>query len=244
MDRRTFIKIGGALTIGTALGQGFQFYQAVAESGGEKTSALAKNKWGMLINLTKCDAGCTACVDACRKENNVPLFGDKERDIHWIRKAAVKQKFPNAKEQSVPLLCNHCENPACVQVCPTMASFVRKDGIVLVDKHRCIGCRYCMIACPYKARSFVFKETHDWTNKDVPKRMHGVVEKCDLCVHRIDKGQKPACVEACANANKGAMVFGDLNDPESEISKLIANNAVQQIRADLGLKPKVYYIGL
>jgi molybdopterin-containing oxidoreductase family iron-sulfur binding subunit len=101
-----------------------------------------------------------------------------------------------------------------------------------------------MIACPYKARSFVFKETHDWTNKDVPKRMHGVVEKCDLCVHRIDKEQKPACVEACANANKGAMVFGDLNDTESEISKLIANNAVQQIRADLGLKPKVYYIGL
>jgi len=127
-------------------------------------------------------------------------------------------------------------------VCPTGASFKRADGIVLVDRHICIGCRYCMMACPYKARSFVHEE-HEDQNPDVP-RGKGCVESCTLCVHRIDKDQQPACVEACSDANHGAMLFGDLNDPNSEISKRIATYATTQVRADLALNTGVRYQGI
>ena len=120
-------------------------------------------------------------------------------------------------------MCQHCAKPPCVDVCPTGASFKRADGIVLVDKHICIGCRYCMMACPYKARSFVHEPIDD--QKPNAPRGKGTVEGCTLCVDRIDAGRMPACVEACASEAGGAMMFGDLNDPESEISKAVAATA-------------------
>jgi molybdopterin-containing oxidoreductase family iron-sulfur binding subunit len=126
-----------------------------------------------------------------------------------------------------------------VDVCPTQASFKRADGIVLVDRHLCIGCRYCMMACPYKARSFVHETLED-QNPDVP-RGKGTVEACSLCVHRVDKGQIPACAEAC---QKKAILFGDLNDANSEIHKKLRTVASDQIRADLQLNPGVRYQGL
>jgi len=138
-------------------------------------------------------------------------------------------------------MCQHCANPPCVDVCPTGASFKRTDGIVLVDRHTCIGCRYCMMACPYKARSFVHETVTD-QKPDLP-RGKGTVEGCTMCVHRVDKGQNPACVDACAQKN-GAIIFGDLNDPKSEISKRLAAVSSTQIRADLGLDPGVRYVGL
>jgi len=140
------------------------------------------------------------------------------------------------------MMCQHCANPPCVDVCPTGASFKRADGIVLVDRHICIGCRYCMMACPYKARSFVH-EPHTDQNPEVP-RGQGCVEGCTLCVHRVDRGGTPACVEACAAAGHNAMLFGDLNDPESAIAKRVREVKTTQVRADLKLDLGVRYEGI
>ncbi|HEX5629706.1 MAG TPA: 4Fe-4S dicluster domain-containing protein, partial [Usitatibacteraceae bacterium] len=130
----------------------------------------------------------------------------------------------------------------CVDVCPTGASFKREDGIVLVDRHTCIGCRYCMMACPYKARSFVHEPTTG-QKPDVP-RGKGCVESCTLCVHKVDRGGTPSCVEACAAAGHGAIVFGDLNDPQSEISRRVRAASTTQLRADLRTDNGVRYQGL
>jgi len=115
---------------------------------------------------------------------------------------------------------------------------------VIVDHHRCIGCRYCMIACPYNARYFNFKGQEEWHNEDFPKRSHGVAEACTLCAHLLDRGQKPACVAACDEVGAGAILVGDLDDPGSEISQVIASRATKRLKEDLGTEPKVYYIGL
>ncbi|NGZ29569.1 MAG: 4Fe-4S dicluster domain-containing protein [Magnetococcales bacterium] len=247
MDRRSVLGLGGSLAAaGVLLAPGWRLVAAPAN---DKEAAAGEEKtkrYGMLIDVTKCAAGCTSCTTACRKENNVPLFGDPKRDIHWIRRVELHDKDKRKAPLNVPMLCNHCENPPCVHVCPTEASFVRKDGIVLVDMHRCIGCRYCMIACPYKARSLVYHPTKfpEGGNPNVPIRAKGVVEKCTFCVHRVDAGKQPACVEACQKEGKGGMIFGDLNDPNSEIAKTVRTVKTQTIRPDLGLKPHVYYQGL
>jgi len=187
---------------------------------------------------------CTACFDACRKENNVALHDDPRIDIHWIRKATIRRRVKSAKAITAPLLCNHCDNPPCAMVCPVQATYKRNDGIVIVDKHRCIGCRYCLIACPYDMRMFNFKENQEQHNKDYPTRAHGVAESCHFCHHRLDRGLKPACVEACKKAGHGALAFGNLNDSSSEVAKLVANTVVHGLREDLGTRPKVYYIGV
>jgi len=257
-DRRDFLALGTAMAAGTVFGPisaalshtgAHEEKGEAGEGGGEikESRASAKNSWGMVIDINKCETGCTVCVDACKKENNIPEFHDPLLDIHWIRKLTFKQKgVPNAEERSMPAMCFHCEHPPCAHVCPVAATFVRKDGIVLVDKHRCIGCRYCMIACPYKARSFVSKhvEPKPGDNPDVPVRMHGVVEKCTLCVHRIDGGLEPACVEACKKKGNGAMMFGDFADPQSDISKQVRTSKASQIRPDLGCNPRVFYLGV
>jgi molybdopterin-containing oxidoreductase family iron-sulfur binding subunit len=239
------VKVTGLLFAGTALAsvpQVLKFLHASPKRG--TGGASPRNKWGMVIDISRCTEGCTECAKACRVENNVPLFGRREIDIHWIRIAEVRSHFPGSRRRFIPLMCQHCEDAPCVQLCPPRASFKRADGIVIVDKHRCIGCRYCMIACPFKARSFVFRQPPDWTakdNKDLPKRMRGVVEKCSFCVHRVDEGRPPACVEGCPH---GAIFFGDLNDSESDVAWLVANKAPRQLRPDLHLRPKVYYLGL
>jgi molybdopterin-containing oxidoreductase family iron-sulfur binding subunit len=146
----------------------------------------------------------------------------------------------SGRKASAPVMCQHCAQPPCVDVCPTGASFKRADGIVLVDRHTCIGCRYCMMACPYKARSFVH-ETLATQKPEVP-RGKGCVESCTMCVHRIDRGERTtACAQACPTR---AIVFGDLNDPESEISRRVAQIKTTQLRADLRLNTGVRYTGL
>jgi molybdopterin-containing oxidoreductase family iron-sulfur binding subunit len=194
----------------------------------------------MLVDTNQCGNGCNDCVTACNKENGLS-GGIKATDSQWIRKVELKNT-QGGRNLSLPVMCQHCEHPPCVDVCPTGASFRRADGIVLVDKHRCIGCRYCMMACPYKARSFVHEPLAD-QKPDVP-RGKGTVEGCTLCVHRVDRGEQPACVEACAKAGRGAILFGDLNNPESEISKRIRTVASAQIRADLMLNPGIRYEGI
>ncbi len=245
MDRRDFLKQGGAVLAGTSGALGLPLLTSCNPNTAATASTLAAHKWGMVIDLNKCDPDCTACLDACRTENNVAFHGDPRWDIHWIRKVNVRSKdSSDASEKQVILLCNHCENPPCAQVCPVQATYKRADGIVTVDHHRCIGCRYCMIACPYNARYFNYKENPDWPNIEYPKRSHGVAESCNFCAHLVDQGLRPACVEACERRDARALVFGDLNDPDSEVSRLVADAPVKRIRDDWGTEPKVYYLGL
>lgn len=204
--------------------------------------ASDKNRWGMLIDANKCANGCNECVTACHTENGVAGHGRPKTDSQWIRKVKLTDK-QTGHVQTIPMMCQHCENPPCVDVCPTNASMKRADGIVLVDKHACIGCRYCMLACPYHARSFIHEKT---TDQKFP-RGQGTVESCTLCVHRIDDPngpRNPACVDACNTKGHKAMWFGDLKDADSEISKRIKKYGGEQIRADLGLNTGVRYQNL
>ncbi|MFQ5439023.1 MAG: sulfate reduction electron transfer complex DsrMKJOP subunit DsrO [Paracoccaceae bacterium] len=235
MSRRDFMKSGAAMATVT-LAPGVTL---MAFSGG-KAEALADpgKRWGLLIDVNKCSGDCDACVSACQTENGWKDTGHPETDPQWIRKVDLKNTA-TGREASLPVMCQHCETPPCVDVCPTGASFRRADGIVLVDKHICIGCRYCMMACPYKARSFVHEPLED--QKPYAPRGKGTVESCTLCVHRIDAGGTPACVEACNEVGGGAMVFGDINDPTSEISKALAAYPSTALRDDFHLDPGVRY---
>ncbi len=232
-QRRQFLKTSlGAAAV--AIAPGMLLFDTAQ---GKTEAASSKVRWGMLIDTAQCKTGCNDCVTACNKENGLS-GGTLPTDSQWMRKIDIKD-ISNGHETSLPMMCQHCEEPPCVDVCPTGASFKRADGIVLVDKHRCIGCRYCMMACPYKARSFVHEPLHD-QNPDVP-RGKGTVESCTMCVHRIDKGQQPACAQACPNK---AILFGDLNDANSEIAQKLRSVASVQVRADLQLNPGIRYQGL
>ncbi|MCK5126978.1 MAG: 4Fe-4S dicluster domain-containing protein [candidate division Zixibacteria bacterium] len=246
MDRRDFMKMTGGTILAVSSGTyAFQFLVASGRSVSGDNIAAGTVRWGMVIDLNKCIEGCTACLDACRTENNVAFHGDNRWDVHWIRKVKAEQKIgTESKEKSILLLCNHCDKPPCAQVCPVQATYKRNDGIVIVDHHRCIGCRYCMIACPYNARYFNMKDSEHWQNEERPKRSHGVAEACTLCAHRLDTGRQPACVEACNNTGAGVLFVGNLNDSDSEVSQLIADRPTKRLREELGTEPKVHYIGL
>jgi molybdopterin-containing oxidoreductase family iron-sulfur binding subunit len=245
MDRRNFLKTGAVILVGSSSAYGLRILTAPpSQASSVGPGEVQGKRWGMLIDLRKCREDCTACVDACREENNTGMYGDNRYDIYWIRKVTIESKDPaSTTKQSLPLLCNHCDDPPCALVCPVQATYKREDGIVIVDQHRCIGCRYCMIACPYNARFFNYQDNHEWPNKKYPKRSHGVAESCNLCAHLLDKGEQPACMVACQSQG-GAIVVGDLNDPDSEISRLIDTNPVKGLRENLGTEPKVFYVGL
>lgn len=178
-------------------------------------------KWGMVIDLGKC-IGCHTCSVACKAENEVPPAVWRT----WV-KVMEKGAYPDARQYALPILCNNCENPVCVRVCPTTASYQREDGIVMIDPHKCVGCKYCMAACPYQVRHIN------------PLRRYA--QKCFFCYHRVDAGLKPACVDSCPT---GARIFGDLNDPASEISKVLIQNPSVVLKPESGTRPAVYYIGL
>ncbi len=213
----------------------------VAEARPPDRPASPQKRWGMLIDTRLCTAGCDTCVRACFKENGIGVTGRPASDAQWIRKIDLRDPKTGAS-RSLPVMCQHCAEPPCVDVCPTGASFKRADGIVLVDKHICIGCRYCMMACPYKARSFIHEDLTG--QKPHAPRGKGTVEGCTLCVHRVDRGGVPACVEACRDAAHGAILFGDLADPASPIAQRLAQYPSRRIRADLGLDPGIHYRGL
>jgi tetrathionate reductase subunit B len=178
-------------------------------------------KWGMVIDLRKC-IGCHSCSVACKTENEVPPAVFRS----WV-KLMDKGVYPNARSLSLPVLCNNCENAVCVKVCPVKASYKRDDGIVMVDPHKCVGCKYCMAACPYQVRHLN------------PIRRY--VQKCSFCYQRVDAGLMPACVETCPAK---ARVFGDLNDPSSDIVKLLVDNPTSVLKPESGTKPNVFYIAL
>jgi len=237
MGRREFMRSGAALaTITLAPGVTLMAFGGKAEA-----NANPATRWGLLVDTNKCTPDCDACVTACSTENGWKDTGHPETDAQWIRKVDLVD-LATGRETSLPVMCQHCENPPCVDVCPTGASFKRADGIVLVDKHICIGCRYCMMACPYKARSFVHEPLTG--QKSYAPRGIGTVESCTLCVHRVDSGRIPACVEACDAIGHRALIFGDMNDPESDIAKRLLAYPSLALRDDLGLNPGVRYTSL
>ena len=178
-------------------------------------------QYAILLDLDRC-VGCHSCTVACKIENDVQL----ERFWSKVHQIGPTGTFPDVEMYFLPVLCQHCEDPECVRVCPTGASEKRDDGIILVDHDRCIGCQYCVLACPYGVRVF---------NED-----EGVIEKCTLCAHLIEREDQPACVKTCVGK---ARIFGDINDPDSEISQAIAaaGDAVHTL-ADVGNHPSVKYI--
>jgi tetrathionate reductase subunit B len=226
VSRRDFIKTGSAAAIaivGTA-GTG----KALAAIGGASEVRLA-----MLIDLKKC-IGCKACTVACKSENGVRLGGFRS----WVSEKEVG-KFPKVKRHYLPRLCNQCQNPACLKVCPTGATYQRDDGLINIDKDKCIGCRHCMGACPYNAR--YFNPAHDEDGVRLfPALTHGTVDKCNFCAHRVDNKTVPSCVNTCP---ADARIFGDLNDAGSEIYNQTVRNKPARLLTEFGTEPSVYYSG-
>jgi len=212
-------------------------------------------RYGMYIDMNRC-IGCFGCALACKQENFTPP------GMWWSRVHVTETgEFPNTTIVNTPLQCNHCDNPPCVTVCPTGASYKRADGIVVLDQDKCIGCKYCIQACPYGVRSYLSKIApynpqygfDPYEKYGYDKHQEGVVEKCIFCTHRIDEAANnglkpgvdraatPACVITCVAY---ARVFGDLDDPNSEVSKMIAKNGARPLKPEFGTKPKIYYAGL
>ncbi len=254
-SRRSFLKIAGitALGIGTKpVLNAFAVGQVEMPEVKNLDNVLTAKRWAMVIDTRKfeSEADLEPIVEACHSIHNVPELENKRHEIKWIWLEEFKHIFPgqehefisdSAKHTQFLTLCNHCVNPACVRVCPTKATFKREDGIVLMDFHRCIGCRFCMAACPYGSRSFNFRDPRPFIKKQNPKfptRMKGVVEKCNFCAERLAEGKIPACVEA----SNGAMIFGDLDDPDSEVREVLRNNYAIRRKPSLGAGPNIFYI--
>ena len=248
-SRRAFLKnaVGGSLATVLPLSA----FTILSTEEARAAVANSKVRWAFLVDATKC-VGCGLCVTACKKENDIPFdapvtrtwveryvvtrdgqthvdsplggrdgfiddkIGDKEIDAEDITKAFF-----------VPKLCNQCDNPACVQVCPVGATYQTNDGVVLVDRDWCIGCGYCIMACPYGVRFF--------------HPVHKVAEKCNFCYHRISNGGEPACVECCAF---GARRLANLRDPDDPVTKIIMTERVAVLKDEYGTKPNVFYLGL
>jgi Fe-S-cluster-containing dehydrogenase component len=267
MDRRQFLKVA---SISSILGFGASVANAThpiwvndlsPDQVSPNPSALKAKRWAMVVDMSKfkTDEDFAKTITACHRTHNVPDWRkadgsvDTSHEIKWIWKTSYEHAFPgqenrymseHVKEMPFMVLCNHCDNPPCVRVCPTKATFKLPDGITMQDMHRCIGCRFCMAACPYGSRSFNWLDPRkalkpELENKDYPTRTKGVVEKCTFCTERLAFGKIPACVEA---APKGALLFGDLEDPNSEVRKIVEEKLTIRRKAELGTGPAVYYL--
>jgi molybdopterin-containing oxidoreductase family iron-sulfur binding subunit len=264
MDRRKFLKIAG---ISTVLGLGGKtafhlFAPGDVEASLKDMPLAAGKKWAMVVDSGKLDDQIVdACIEACHKTHNVPDMGNSKWEIKWLWKDTFEHTFPDMghaytaealEDQPFLLFCNHCTKPPCCRACPTKATWKRKkDGVVMMDPHRCIGCRFCMAACPYGARSFNWgdprlapKELNPEfpTNLEYPTRTKGVVEKCNFCSERITRGEYPACVVAANEFKEGALIFGDLDDPHSEVRMVLREHYSICRKPELGTGPNIYYL--
>jgi len=259
LSRRDFLKMAG---VSAVAGIGAAAFAGESRTGGPesaqstlRSSAGTGKRLAMAVDMSKLKSSedITRITDACNRAHNIPSFANPKHEVKWIWTETFEHSFPGQvhefmaeemKQKPFLVLCNHCDHPACARVCPTKAMFKRTDGIVMHDPHRCIGCKYCMAACPYGAISYnlneprLAKNLHEYVNPDYPTRAIGVVEKCLFCFERLAKGLRPACVEA----SKGALVFGDVNDPASEVRKLLASKYTIRRKPELGEEPNVYYI--
>ncbi|MBV8071232.1 MAG: 4Fe-4S dicluster domain-containing protein [Acidobacteriaceae bacterium] len=223
-----------------------------------------RHRWGMAIDLDRC-TGCQACVAACHAENNLPLSDPesaaKGRAFHWIRVDRYYEgEFPSIRVKHMPVLCQQCDEAPCEPVCPVYATYRNDEGLNVQVYNRCVGTRYCANNCPYSVRFFnwfdpVWPEPLPLQhNPDVSIRMTGVMEKCTFCIQRIQRAERdaasehrqvadgeiqPACVQSCPAE---AMTFGDLNDPESKVSRLAASGRATRLLEELGTKSKVFYL--
>jgi Fe-S-cluster-containing dehydrogenase component len=196
--------------------------------------------YGMVIDLKRC-VGCGACILACRAENGTA------RGVLWARVLYGEVgRYPNVRRWFLPLLCMHCKEPLCEKVCPTGATSRRQDGIVVIDYDKCVGCRYCMTVCPYEARfvnkgALYFEDYGPTPYEKLQSSKHqlNVVEKCNFCIERVTQGIEPACVSTCMTR---ARIFGDLDDPNSEISKILNSRSSFRLLPELGTEPSVYYL--
>ncbi|MFQ5987350.1 MAG: 4Fe-4S dicluster domain-containing protein, partial [Dehalococcoidia bacterium] len=259
LSRRQFLGVGGAaVAVGTV---GLVVGGRVLSAPRAEAATASEVRQGMVIDLERC-FGCRACMEACKVENNTP------GGITWMQLIRFEEgSYPNVTVGFLPRPCMHCDNPPCVKVCPTGGRFKREgDGLVLEDYNRCLGCRYCEVACPYGVNYLNWKRPEgnyylDWKggvdgaippydNPDHDRlyggrlvsgggHFVGVMEKCTFCAHRLEKGLLPACV---ANCPVMALHFGDLNDPESEVSKLLAKNPFFRLLEELDTQPRVYYL--
>ncbi len=262
MNRRDFLRITG---MGTLMGLGGAAARDLVCTGAAEAqrtradaNALTAKRWAMVVDTRKClekveRDGCKDCTLACHAIHNVPKIENPKHAIKWIWQEPYENTFTSQHhefaEEAVHgkpflVLCNHCDKPPCVRVCPTQATFKREDGIVVMDYHRCIGCRYCMAACPYGSRSFNWFDPRrvlesDKVNIDFPTRMKGVVEKCNFCAERLAVGQLPKCVEAC---KAKALTFGDLEDAGSDLRKVLRSHYTIRRKPELGTKPEIFYI--
>ena len=251
--RRDFFRLAGAATAAAAL------------PSAAAAATPHRRHWGMAIDLDRC-AGCNACGIACRQENNIPSYGAdatyQGARPEWMSMLWQEPERTGALPQLLPLPCMHCADPPCVKVCPVGATYKDPDGITMQVWDRCIGCRYCMVACPYSRRSFNWSEPA-WSesevqmlNPDVATRPRGVVEKCTFCHHRVKRALEearlagheladadcqrlPACAAACPAE---AITFGDLDDPDSKVARLAASPRAFRLLEHLGTEPSVYYL--
>ena len=233
-----------------------EFGDVMAQDEINRDEEPGKVKWAMVIDLQKC-IGCDSCTVACKAENRTP----PGISYNVVLEEEIGE-FPNLAKVNLPMPCMQCDHPPCVQVCPVKATFKLENGIVAIDNDRCIGCRYCIIACPYGARSYDFGESYeeemlgfnDVTSPEYGKERGprnkngtpfgksnsvGTVRKCNFCLHRLERGEEPACVETCIG---DARFFGDLNDPNSTVSKLAASPRAFRLKSELGAGPNVIYL--
>lgn len=209
---------------------------------GELERPSDQPRWVMVVDQERC-IGCWSCCVICKSENDIPL------GMWWNRIDTIGEGLDTPHEENgalemdwLPLACQHCENAPCVKVCPVQATYHRDDGLVMMDNDRCVGCRYCMIACPYGVRTFNWGEPARPTPYEtgmVRARPLGTVEKCSMCVHRLAEGQVPSCVWSCPT---GARVFGDLDDPDSRVATLIRERGGEALLEELGTHPSVRYL--
>jgi len=279
ISRREFLKIASASALlgfgGISAFEILQPGQFEASQVMPDSKGLVAKRWAMVVDISRfrTEEDYKRCIEACHRIHNVPDVGNPKEEIKWIWKETYEHAFPGQEDEFLSekikdlpflVLCNHCNNPPCVRVCPTKATFKREsDGIVMMDMHRCIGCRFCMAACPYGARSFNFRDPRPFINEanklpydtvftngqdrealikkghlSFPTRMRGVVEKCTFCYERLAVGLKPACVEA----SQGGLIFGDHEVPNSEVRKVLNEKYSFRRKPELGTSPSVYYI--
>ncbi len=259
LSRKKFLKLAGLGVAALAISA----LPKKARADNEK-KGLEKYRFAMVIDVRRC-VGCHSCSIACKVENNVPINLERDdRKIFWNDVSFKEEgEYPYVRKKITNRPCMHCEHPPCVKVCPTGASFKNADGVVLVDYDVCIGCRYCAVSCPYGARYFNWSKPTWYSerreeafNPDVQKRIKGVIEKCVFCIHRIEKAIQqadrkhrdledndlvnlPACVQTCMGR---ARFFGDLNDPNSTVSKLVRSGRAFRLLEELGNEPNVFYL--
>jgi molybdopterin-containing oxidoreductase family iron-sulfur binding subunit len=268
LHRRDFLKVAGLVGLGIVAKPVYELLSP-AKAAEELASVeiRAGQRLAMVIDVKATRDDFKSAIEACHRVHNVPDFGKAlgdgkvsetesvRQEIKWMWTTDYEGAFAEQghhfveeylHHSPIPVLCNHCDSAPCVRVCPTRSTWKRKeDGVVMMDYHRCIGCRFCMAACPYGARSFNWRDPRPFVEEEspgFPTRSKGVVEKCNFCAERLARGLIPACVEATQDDGSNALAFGDLSDAESAVRELVTSRYSIRRKPEAGTDPSVYYL--